>query len=203
MSKKGLLKNLFQQYSVKGEEISKKINEIKESNNYTEEYAKQLIQGQKQILESSAQATKEKALAIIKDAAAELSKGAVTNFQDSSYQMKLSNALKLVELGAKNMKNNDIKTLLEPFASDYIAIAAFKGALTNAGKGFQDIESILPADTRGKSLKYLEGMEKGINQYIDANLEWDGLTGAGMSLYGLEESLNNLDDDLNYIAQIQ
>ncbi|MDP4178044.1 MAG: hypothetical protein Q8900_06845 [Bacillota bacterium] len=199
MSKKSDLKALIQNYKAAGDQMSKKISEIKKSNNFTLEGKNQFIQEEKQKLAALGQQTKEKALQIVREGMASISKAARPNAQDPNYQLSLSNALKLLELGANNMSKDDIKTLLEPFAGDHIATAAFKGALTNTGMKPMETIGILPIDERGNSIKWLQGIENTINNYINPSTEWDGLTGAGIAIYGVDSSIDDLDDNLNYI----
>ncbi|ERI92142.1 hypothetical protein HMPREF1982_02683 [Clostridiales bacterium oral taxon 876 str. F0540] len=200
MSKKVQLKSLIQQYKAEGDSISKKINELKKSNNFTEDYKKQLIQNEIQKLNAVGQEIKEKASLILNEKIADISKGARTNTQDSNYQLGLANALKLLELGAAELNNNDIKALLEPFAGDRIATAAFKGALTNAGKDNVEILAMLPKDERAHNIKILENMNTNIKEYFNPSREWEGLTGVGMAVAGMEQSLDTLlDDDLSYV----
>lgn len=203
MSKKLQLKTMMQQYKATGDSMAQKIKEIKNSNNFTDGYKTQLIQAEKQKFVALGQETKNKALQIIQEGISNISKTARPNAQNPNYQLSLSNALKLLELGANNMSKNDIKTLLEPFAGDYIATAAFKGALTNAGMQPMDTIGILPVDERGKSIKQLQGIENIVNKYVNPNVEWDGLTGAGIAMMGVDSAIDNLDDNLNYIPQVQ
>lgn len=200
MSKKVQLKSLIQQYKTEGDSISKKINELKKSNNFTEDYKKQLIQSEIQKLNAVGQGIKEKASQIINEKIVDISKGARTNIQDSNYQLGLANALKLLELGAAELNNNDIKALLEPFAGDHIATAAFKGLLTSAGKNNVEILAMLPKDERAHNIKILENMNTNIKEYFNPSREWEGLTGVGMAVAGMEQSLDTLlDDDLSYV----
>jgi hypothetical protein len=198
VSKKLQLKTMVQQYKATGDTMSKKISEITNNNGYTEEYKRQLIQSEKQKLIALGQDTKEKAMQILKDGMNSISKASRPNVQDHNYQLGLSNALKLLELGANNLSGNDIKTLLEPFAGDQIATAAFKGILLKSEKTYETAD-LIPVDHRGNSLKQLQGIENTINQYISPSVEWDGLTGAGIALYGIDSSIDKLDDDLNYV----
>lgn len=199
MSKKSDLKALIQKYKAAGDQMSKRISEIKKSNNFTFEYKNQLVQEEKQKLAVLGQQTKEKALQIVKEGMTSISKTARPNAQDPNYQLGLSNALKLLELGANNMNKDDIKTLLEPFAGDHIATAAFRGALTNSGMKPMETIGLLPVDERGNSIKKLQGVENIINDYINPNTDWDGLTGAGIAMYAVDSDIDNFDDNLNYI----
>lgn len=199
MSKKSDLKTIMQQYKIAGDSLAQKINEIKKSNNFTDEYKTQLIQAEKQKLADLGYQTKEKALQLIQEGISNISKAARPNAQDPNYQLSLSNALKLLELGGNNMGKDDIKTLLEPFAGDHIATAAFRGALANAGMKPMETIGVLPVDERGNSIKQLQGMADTINQYVNPNTEWDGLTGAGVAMMGVNSAIDSLDDNLNYV----
>lgn len=198
MSKKSELKLLIEVYKNAGNDMSKKINEIRKSDKYTTAYKNELIENERKKLEQVADMVKPQASKILSDSISSISKGNRGNTQDSNYQLSLSNALKLLELGAKNMNDNDLKILLEPFSNDFIAISAFRGALINAGRTSLDLIGILPVDNRGNSIRFLEGIKKNIEDHLKPSLEWDGLTGASIGVWGIEESLKMLEEDLSY-----
>lgn len=196
MGKKSRLINELENFQAVREELENRSNRIMKDNSYTIEFKNKKVTEFEAERQGMLKGLNNNVTDILNSKRAELERQDKNTF-DISYQTRLSNVLKILELG--NLKPGDIKAMIEPFKDDPISLEGFRGALRKQGKDDLEIMELIPMDVRSETLKRLEAIERYLSkEMLDKETE---STMSGFKYLGLEMTLNKLDDDLSYKGQ--
>jgi ribosomal protein L17 len=102
-----------------------KIKAIEESNQYSEEYKKQLIQEEKEKFTNERFTLRDEVQKLIESTKKQLLDSRKPMTKDLTFEVRLNNALKSIELAGKNMNQDELKALVEPFTGDYLTNRTF------------------------------------------------------------------------------
>lgn len=119
--------------------------------------------------------------------------------KDSGYQLGLANTLRVLELGSGGMSEDDIQVLINSYSNDNIAISSIKGLLS---KNEKLVNVSYPVNKIEKNFKLQNQLKSNLDQYINADNEYDGLTGSGMIMDSLLNTVDNMNDDLSFNVEV-
>jgi len=123
------------------------------------------------------------------------------------YQLKLSNAFKLMELASGSIDSRDLKSMFEPFADDELAAKAFKGLASKIGIDPEKTIGIFHEERDQRTLKNLEDLKKNITTLLNADGPYNPFGGNSlqareMIVLGIQSYIENkTNDDLEYSVQ--
>ena len=169
MGYKEQLKKVIQQFNQLKDTAVTTIKSVRESNNFTAEYKDELIKVAKQdCVEQQDKLTKE-ALVIIEAARNEILKGKTAAEKDQSFDLKLSNALKIIGIVGPNMTVEELRTLIEPFQEDYHTMKILRNIFLKGG--IKGVDEIFGYDTIDHNVSKLDELERYINQIFRGDIE--------------------------------
>lgn len=169
MGFKEKLKNILKEFNELKSDLRTEINDINKSNMYSEEYKLELIKKAKQKAMLSQDELKGKALKIIEIAKQELLNKKGTMNKDNTFEVKLSNALKVLETIGADMTVEELEELVKPFCNDYYTMKMLRRIFSKYNlKGIQEIFGI---DVIDHNLSSLESLEKDLSNILTSDIE--------------------------------
>lgn len=169
MSKKSELKNVLKEFNELKSNLRTEITGINKSNMYSDEYKLELIKKAKQKAMFSQDELKVRALKIIEIAKQELLNKKGTMNKDNTFEVKLSNALKVLETIGADMTIEELKELVKPFCNDYYTMKMLRRIFSKYNlKGIQEIFGI---DVIDHNLSSLESLEKDLSNILTSDIE--------------------------------
>jgi len=169
MGYKAKLKNIIQQFNQLKETAMNQIKAIRESQNYTSEYKDQLISIAKEDTIKHQNSIAKEALEIIEAAKNEILKGKTAAEKDQSFDLKLNNALKVLEMVGSDMTIEDLKNLIDPFKEDYHTMKILRSIFIKGG--IKGIDEIFGCDTIDHRVSKLDELDRYIEQTFNGDIE--------------------------------
>ena len=156
MGYKEKLKQILNQFNLLKDTLKKKIDEISKSDKYSEEYKIQLInQAKEEVKATQDQLTKE-AMKVIEDAKNKILGEKATVNKDQSFDLKLNNTLKILEMIGADLNLEELNALIQPFKDDYYTMKILRVIFVKGGmKGINEIFGYDTIDSRLQSLDEL------------------------------------------------
>lgn len=169
MSKKSELINTIKAYKEKQEALSNKILELDNNKELTPIGIEQRINNLTEPFEAVAQNAHDKAIGILDSAIKGLEDKWRANttgkLLDSSYQIGLSNIIKMIEAGAITSKE-DFTNIIDVYKDDYNALSIIRELLANNGNALE-LLMLIPKDNREYNKKILNDLRNNIENYIN------------------------------------
>ncbi|PWL52074.1 hypothetical protein KQH81_07035 [Clostridium cadaveris] len=169
MSKKSELINTIKAYKEKQEALSNKILELNNNKELTPIGVEQRINNLIEPFEAVAQNVHDKAIGILDSAIKALEDRWRANttgkLLDSSYQIGLSNIIKIIEAGAITSKE-DFINIIDVYKDDYNALSIIRELLANNGNALE-LLMLIPKDNREYNKKILNDLRNNIENYIN------------------------------------
>lgn len=211
MSKKTDLIKLFGEFKDRFNDLQVKINQIRQSDAYTDTGKEQAINKLMEGFKPTAQIYHDAAIAAIDTGLAALqakwkanSAGRLT---DAGYQIGLGNAIKMIEAGAINDRD-DMQNIIDTYKDDYNAMATIKNILSMDPQAM-DFVGLIPVDNRDYNKQLLGKLRDNVDLHINPSMAETGfntgypLLGASstaMAMDSMAEFVNSrLADDLSLI----
>lgn len=163
------LKELLEKFNQLRENTINQIKFIRESNQYTLEYQQQLIRQVKAETKQEQEQLNKEAIEIIENARNEILKGKTSAEKDQSFDLKLNNTLKVLEMVGADMPVEELRVLIDPFKEDYHTMKILRRIfLRNGMKGIDEIFGYDTIDSRVESWDNLRNL---VNQVFNSNIE--------------------------------
>lgn len=163
------LKTLLEKFNQLKETTVNQIKFIRESNQYTLEYQEQLIRQVKEETKQKQEQLSNEAIEIIENARNEILKDKTAAEKDQSFDLKLNNALKVLEMVGADMPVDELKVLMDPFKEDYHTMKILRQIfLKNGIKGIDEIFGYDTIDSRVESWNNLRNL---VNQIFNGDIE--------------------------------
>lgn len=199
MSKKSDLKAILNKFKKAAELVNEEIKQVKKSNDYTDQGKEKRINELKYRLEDMASELRSESISIMNYSIGEyknaVNQRTANRLKDSNYQLGLANTLRVLELGSDGMSEEDIQVMINSYSNDNIAISAIKGLLS---KNEKLVNISYPVDKAEKNFKLQNQLKSNLDQYINADNEYEGLTGTGMVMDSLLNTVDNMNEDLSF-----
>ena len=199
MSKKSDLKAILNKFKKAAELVNEEIKQVKKSNDYTDQGKEKRINELKYRLEDIASELRSESISIMNYSIGEyknaVNQRTANRLKDSNYQLGLANTLRVLELGSDGMSEEDIQVMINSYSNDNIAISAIKGLLS---KNEKLVNISYPVDKAEKNFKLQNQLKSNLDQYINADNEYEGLTGTGMIMDSLLNTVDNMNEDLSF-----
>lgn len=203
MSKKSDLKAILTKFKKAAELVNEEIKQVKKSDDYTEQGKQKRINELRCKLDDMATELRSESLAIMNYSIGEyknvVNQRTTDRLKDSGYQLGLANTLRVLELGSGGMSEDDIQVLINSYSNDNIAISSIKGLLS---KNEKLVNVSYPVNKIEKNFKLQNQLKSNLDQYINADNEYDGLTGSGMIMDSLLNTVDNMNDDLSFNVEV-
>ncbi len=208
MSKKTDIKNLLESFTNEWRAADKKKGLIFRNDDLTQIAKEKQAEEIDEKLDNLLQQIKEKIVVIIDEKLERIFGG--SNTFNAAYQSRLTNVLQIVGLVGKEMDLRDLKTMIEPFKTDYTALQAIDAAIKAAGINERDEYSNVAVgiealderkETHSKLVKFKDSIQRFNTQATIGSqlvLEWL----EGTKYLGHDSFLEALDDDLNYKREL-
>lgn len=170
MNKKSELLNIIESYKEKQERFSNKVIGILRNEELSQEGKEKRVNELTGPFEAIAQNAHDKAIQILDNGIEVLEKrwrdNSTGKLLDSSYQIGLSNTIKMIETGAITNKE-DFKNIIEVYKEDYNALATIRNLLGTDGNKIE-LLTLIPKDNREYNKKALSDLRNNIERYINA-----------------------------------
>lgn len=140
-----------------------KIKEIEKSTQYSEAYKKQLIQQENEKLSNERFKLRDEVSTLIDSTKKELLDRRKSVPRDLTFEVRLNNALKSIELAGKNMNQNELKAIVEPFKEDYFTNRTFFNVFRAMGI---NTEGVIPTDGIDSQVATLDNVKNDLIDYI-------------------------------------
>lgn len=208
MSKKATIVNLLKTMNNEWKAADAEIEQIYAQNGYTPVFKEEKAEEVRERLNNTLEQIKAKIMLVIDDKLESLFKPGANTF-DAAYQSRLTNVLNIVTLTGSDLDLRDLKAMIEPFNKDYTALQAIRAAITNTGidknKDYPVVLSSLATgaledrkETHRKLVKFKNSLNGFSITRSMGSIEWV----QGSEYLGYDPFLNTLDDDLNYIKEL-
>ena len=199
MSKKSELLNVIESYKGKQEVFKNKITEISRNTELSQEGAERRINELAGPFEEIAQNAQDRALEILNSGVEALEKkwkdNSAGRLLDSNYQAGLTNAIKMIEVGAIT-NQEDFQNIIDVYKDDYNALAILRNLAVKCEEVY-GFSVLIPKDNREYNRKSLNDTKNNIERYISPFSIRDSLT---MSLENMIVFIKTrLKDDLSII----
>lgn len=156
MGYKEQLKQILSKFNALKNTVKKKIDDINQSDRYSQEYKAQLIQQAKDEAKAMQDQLTKDALKIIDDAKNKILGERTEVSKDQAYDLKLSNVLKILEMVGADMTVEELKDLVQPFEADYNTMKILRTIFAKGGmKGINEIFGYDTVDSRIRMLDEL------------------------------------------------
>lgn len=196
MTMKQKIEDIIRAYAKERERLRDEIRVTMTDDRYSDTYRVEMVKGTEEKLANAGiemYKNVEALLDSVKKAFTKQLHGKVPA-KDMTYQLRLSNTLEMVRLGAKEMAAEDMQEAIRPFADDAIAMAAFRGVLAGSGLAELEVAAILRPFNREKILA--ERMRAFLNS-IRAVMDESPVHGMELAVASSLFMLSRWNDDMN------
>lgn len=178
MSKKADLIKLFGEFKDRYNSLQAKINEIRQSDSYTDIGKEQAINKLMEEFKPTVQLYHDKAIETIDTGLTALMNKWKANsagrLSDAGYQLGLSNVLKMLEAGAIR-DQDDMKNIIDTYKDDFNAMATIKNLVSKYDQAME-FAGIIPRDTREYNKQLLEQLRNNVDLHINPSMVIPGTT---------------------------
>lgn len=162
MGYKDQLKQILTQFNLLKDTLKKKIDEISLSQKYSEEYKIQLINEAKEEIKGTQEQLTNEALRVIEEAKNGILGEKTNASKDQSFDLKLNNTLKILEMVGADLDIEELNSLVQPFKADYytmkiLRVIFAKGMINGINEifGYDNIDSrIQVLDDLGRTISH-------------------------------------------------
>jgi hypothetical protein len=164
MGLKSELKQYIKKYSDLKNIRDSKIKEIEKSEMYSDEYRKQLIEKEQENFANLKKEISISASSLIDASKQKLLDKKKPIAKDLSFELRLNNALKTIELAGKDMSKDELKQIVEPFKDDYGTTKSLFHIFRSQNI---DIEGVLPVDDIDQKVNAIDNFGYGVINAMD------------------------------------
>lgn len=169
MGYKEQLKKVIQQFNLLKETTTNQIKAIRNSANYTNEYKDQLIREVKANTIKQQEIITKEAREIIEAARNEILNGKTAAEKDQSFDLKLNNALKILEMVGADMTIEELQNLVEPFKEDYHTMKILRSIFLKGN--IKGVNEIFGFDTIDHRVSKLDELDRYVSQTFKGDIE--------------------------------
>ncbi len=169
MGYKQQLSQVIKKFNILQDTQKSKIKGIKESDKYSDEYKRELINGCKQEAKSLQYQYKDEALGVIKAARENILSKRKSVDKDQNFNVQLSNAINILNTIGSDMPIDELKVLIEPFKEDYYTMNILRSMATK--NNIKDSDKIFGVDNINSSLNALDELERVIPSAFSGDIE--------------------------------
>lgn len=169
MNYKDKLKAILKQFNELKESTLAKSREIRNSDKYTDDYKRELIEGIKRECIKYQEDLCNQAIEIISNAKNELLKRKTAVNRDQAFDIKLNNTLSILNSVGKDMNVKELEELINPFKEDYFTMKILRRVFVS--NELRGITEIFGFDTIDHNVGALEKLEREINKVLTGDIE--------------------------------
>lgn len=211
MSRKTELIQLFTEFKSRYQGVSKRVNDVKSSDAYTDIGREQTINRILEEFRPTIQLYHDKVLGAIDNGLTALlakwKSNTAGKLSDTGYQAGLSNVIKMLEAGAIK-EQDDMQNIIDTYKDDYNALSMIRNFIPNNTE-YVDLIALFPKDTREDNKRLLAQLKSNADQSINEGAVLASVNGTGvdlgagsidLSMEGAIQFINDrLNDDLSLI----
>lgn len=157
MGLKAELKQIVGLYNSVKKDTEDKIQAIKNDGRYSEEYKQDLIKAENGKLENHRIDLNNRAAEIVNKVKSRLVGSKKPIEKDLSFELRLNNTLKTIELAGKNMNTEELSQLVEPFKDDYVTMRSLFNIFRELGI---NTDGVIPVDGVESQINSIEALSK-------------------------------------------
>lgn len=173
------LKQIIRVYGEHENNIKKKIDDIKKDEKWSDEYKKRLIENVKKSGIEGKRKMYEAAIKSINDYKENLLNSRRPIKKDYAFELRLNNALKMVELAGKEMKPEELTRIVEPFKEDFGTMQMLRHVFN--AQGIKSHE-IIPLDNIDSQIEKIDYVGKIVAHCLHPEVEPEGTEKLSMSV---------------------
>lgn len=169
MGYKEEIKKVIREFNALKETVRAKIDDINKSEKYAVDYKRVLAEQAKQECRATQEALCKKVTDIIESAKNEWLKGKAAAEKDQSFDVKLSNTLKILETVGDSMTVQELQVLVAPFKEDYYTMKILRKMFLKGNlKGVGEIFGI---DNIDHNVSALDELQRNISYVFNRDIE--------------------------------
>ena len=177
MKIKSNIKSILKKLNESKAASENKIKEIKDSEKYAEDYKVKLIQDEKQNFANERFKIRDEVAGLIETTKKELLDTRKPMARDLTFEVRLSNALKAIELAGKNMNKGELKAIVEPFEKDYSTVRTFFNVFRTMGI---NTEGVIPVDGIDQQINTLDNIKNDLMDSLKYDNTFQASVAAGL-----------------------